>query len=239
MLDRVDVHCTWVSQAVLDLLPEEIPDVPGGEIIRTPGMGVFCDNAMDIVMSLWPRPTPAKKKEFVKSAMRELHKVGLVGMHDAGVFPRDVALYDEMSSSSREDEWTLRVYAMLECAERNTFCPEEDVVRRKGIEHPGGMFTVRSVKLFAGMSPLFSFSLYTGLLRLIYHNELTRLCKIKRRRLRIVGLSHDRPLHRQTLCLWFFTGKLLLSDLLDQILGSSRVPGKHPRHWGPSQPVRR
>ncbi|KAM7199371.1 Amidohydrolase family domain containing protein, partial [Naviculisporaceae sp. PSN 640] len=143
MLDRVDVHCTWVSQAVLDLLPDDIPDVPGGEIVRTPGMGVFCDNAMDIVMSLWPRPNAAKKKEFVKSAMRELHKGGLVGMHDAGVFPRDIALYNEMSQSS--EDWTLRVYAMLECAERNTFCPQD----AKKIEHPDGLFTVRSVKLFA------------------------------------------------------------------------------------------
>lgn len=150
MLDRVDVHCTWVSQAVLDLLPDEIPDVPGGEIIRTPGMGVFCDNAMDIVMGLWPRPTAAKKKEFIKSAMNELHKVGLVGMHDAGVFPRDVALYNEMSQTK---DWTLRVYAMLECAERNTFCPEDAANK---IEHPDGLFTVRSVKLFAGMFGLLS-----------------------------------------------------------------------------------
>lgn len=143
MLDRVDVHCTWVSQAVLDLLPDEIPDVPGGEIIRTPGMGVFCDNAMDIVMSLWPRPSPATKQEFIKSAMGELHKVGLVGMHDAGAFPRDIALFDEMS---RTDDWTLRVYSMLECAERNTFCPLDAVK----IEHPDGLLTVKSVKLFAG-----------------------------------------------------------------------------------------
>ncbi|KAM7198652.1 Amidohydrolase family domain containing protein [Rhypophila sp. PSN 637] len=142
MLDRVDVHCTWVSQAILDLLPDDIPDVPGGEIIRTPGMGVFCDNAMDIVTSLWPRPNTATKKEFVKSAIKELHKVGLVGMHDAGVFPGDIALYNEMSHT---EGWTLRVYAMLECAERNTYCPED----AKKIEHPHGMFTVRSVKLFA------------------------------------------------------------------------------------------
>lgn len=162
MLDRVDVHCTWVSQAVLDLLPQDIPDVPGGEIIRTPGMGVFCDNAMDIVMALWPRPNAAKKKEFVKSAMKELHKVGLVGMHDAGVFPRDIALYNEMSQTS--EDWTLRVYAMLECAERNTFCPED----AKKIEHPDGFFAVRSVKLFAGTQPPFLHPpFYTPLLALL------------------------------------------------------------------------
>ncbi|KAK3305350.1 amidohydrolase 3 [Chaetomium strumarium] len=143
MLDRVDVHCAWVSQAVLDLLPRDLPDeVPGGEIVRTPGMGVFCDNAMDLVTPLWPKPGVERKKTYIASAMKELHKVGLVGMHDAGVLPGDIAMYDQMS---RTDDWTLRVYAMVECPERNSFCPEEAAK----VEHPDGMLSVRSVKLFA------------------------------------------------------------------------------------------
>ncbi|KAK4126707.1 amidohydrolase 3 [Parathielavia appendiculata] len=143
MLDRVDVHCTWVSKAVLDLLPPDLPEeVPGGEIVRTPGMGVFCDNAMDLVTSLWPKPRKERKKTFVASAMRELHKVGLVGIHDAGVLPVDIAMYDEMS---RTEDWSLRVYAMVECSRRNTFCPDE----ASKLEHPEGMLSVRSVKLFA------------------------------------------------------------------------------------------
>lgn len=144
MLDRVDVHCTWVSQAVLDLLPRDLPDVPGGEIVRSPGMGVFCDNAMDVVVTRWPKPGRDRKRAFVKAAMRELNKVGIVGMHDAGVQPRDVALYEEASED--EKEWTVRVYAMIECEERNTFCPDEAVK----IAQASGMLSVRSVKLFAG-----------------------------------------------------------------------------------------
>ncbi|KAB5571877.1 amidohydrolase family-domain-containing protein [Coniochaeta sp. 2T2.1] len=144
MLDRVDVHCIWVSRAVLNLLPEDIPDVPGGEIVRHPGMGVFCDNAMDVVMTVWPRPGPEKKKEFVRSAMKDLHSVGLVGMHDAGVMPDDLKLYEEMASSD-EEGWSLRVYAMIECNERNSFCPD-DV---KKVELDNGMLSIRSVKLFA------------------------------------------------------------------------------------------
>lgn len=143
MLDRVDVHCVWVSQAVLDLLPRGLPDVPGGEIIRDPGMGVFCDNAMDVVMAIWPRPDAKKKQEAIRSAMKSLHAVGLVGMHDAGVIPEDLALYQEMSHST---DWTLRVYAMIECKERNTFCPDQ----APWIEEENGMLNVKSVKLFAG-----------------------------------------------------------------------------------------
>ncbi|KAK4195927.1 putative metal dependent amidohydrolase [Triangularia verruculosa] len=146
MLDRVDVHCTWVSQAVLNLLDlDSLPDeVPGGEIIRDPGMGVFCDNAMDYVTALWPKPTSTQKKKFVTSAMRELNKVGLVGMHDAGVLPTDIELYEEMVAEKKND-WTVRVNAMVECPERNAFCPE--VARKVDLE--GGWLRVMSVKLFA------------------------------------------------------------------------------------------
>ncbi|KAK0616259.1 amidohydrolase [Immersiella caudata] len=143
MLDRVDVHCTWVSQGILDLLPGEVEDVPGGEIVRQPGMGVFCDNAMDLVIRLWEKPGTERKKEFVRSAMRELNRVGIVGMHDAGVVPRDLRMFEEMAG---EDEgWKVRVYAMVECEERNTFCPG----KAPWVERRDGMLVVRSVKLFA------------------------------------------------------------------------------------------
>ncbi|KAK6866012.1 amidohydrolase [Apiospora arundinis] len=142
MLDRVDVHCIWVSQAVLDLLPESLPDVPGGEIVRDPGMGVFCDNAMDVVMDIWPKPDSKKKQKFVKSAMSKLNQFGLVGMHDAGVTPGNLKLFRDLAGT---DDWTVRVYAMIECDERNTFCSE--VVDK--FVHPDGLLSIRSVKLFA------------------------------------------------------------------------------------------
>ncbi|KAI1105320.1 amidohydrolase family-domain-containing protein [Jackrogersella minutella] len=142
MLDRVDVHCIWVSKAVLDLLPDSIPDIPGGEIVRDPGMGVFCDNAMDMVMAIWPKPDAKKKQQFVKSAMGKLNEVGLVGVHDAGVTPANLNLYKELA---RGDDWTVRVYAMVECDERNTFCPS--AVER--YSSPDGFLSIQSVKLFA------------------------------------------------------------------------------------------
>lgn len=143
MFDRVDVHCTWVSPAVLQLLPEEIQDVPGGEVIREPGMGVFCDNAMDMVTSLFPAPSREEKKAFVRTAMRSLNEVGLVGIHNAGQHPEEIDMSEEMAEG---EDWTVRVYSMVECPERNTFCP--DLARK--VNRPDGRFTVKSVKLFAG-----------------------------------------------------------------------------------------
>lgn len=82
MLDRVDVHCIWVSNKVLSLLPAKIGDIPGGEI---PAKGVFCDSAMDVVLKHYPKPNHARKTKFVKDAMLSLNELGIVGMHDAGV----------------------------------------------------------------------------------------------------------------------------------------------------------
>ncbi|EUC34137.1 hypothetical protein COCCADRAFT_4472 [Bipolaris zeicola 26-R-13] len=139
MLDRVDVHCIWVSEKVLGLLPLPLPDVPGGEI---PEKGVFCDNAMDIVLEHYPKPDAARKTKFIKAAMANLNQYGIVGMHDAGVVPRDLKLYEKLAN---DEDWTVRVNAMIECDTRNTFCPE--AVEK--ISMPNGKFQVKSVKLFA------------------------------------------------------------------------------------------
>jgi predicted amidohydrolase YtcJ len=140
MLDRVDVHCIWVSDKVLALLPFPLPDIPGGEIVAK---GVFCDNAMDIVLDHYPKPSRERKKTFVKDAMSELNKLGIVGMHDAGVIPSDLELYRELCSGKH---WNVRVNAMIECDVRNSFCP--DAVRK--VNTRDGKFHVRSVKLFGG-----------------------------------------------------------------------------------------
>ena len=149
MLDRIDVHCSWVSQPVLDLLPNLPEEVPGGEIVREPGMGVFCDNAMDLVAAIWPKPTPDIKARQVKSAMAALNEVGLVGMHDAGATPASLHLYGQLSTS---DDWTVRVHAMVECDKRNTFCPEAAAAvatQQDDSTVDAAKFAVRSVKLFA------------------------------------------------------------------------------------------
>ncbi|KAI1177166.1 amidohydrolase [Nemania sp. FL0916] len=142
MLDRVDVHCVWVSQAVLNLLPEDMPDVPGGEIVRNPGMGVFCDNAAVPVMALWPKPDNKKKAGFVKSAMKQLNQYGLVGMHDAGVSAVNLNLFKELAGG---EDWTVRVYAMAEYYDLDAVCPNPV---QQYVE-PNGFLSILSVKLFA------------------------------------------------------------------------------------------
>lgn len=146
MLDRNDGHCVWVSRPVLDMLPPDMPETPGGQIIREPGPGVFCDDAMDPVMQLWPKASDETRTRLVRDAMRDLNSVGLVGVHDASTLPADVALYNRLADG---EDWTVRVYAMLECDSRNSYCPG-DATR---IARSDSRFWLQSVKLFAGTSP--------------------------------------------------------------------------------------
>jgi predicted amidohydrolase YtcJ len=151
MLDRVDAHCVLTSQKVLDLLPDPLPEAPpGGVIVTDPGLGVFCDNAMDaIIYPLAPKPDVAQKSRWFHTAMAELNKVGIVGVGDAGMRPDDVSILEGMAE---RDELTIRIDVMLECAERNTYCPEE-IKGLKLLDSPEGMgadmLMLGGVKLFA------------------------------------------------------------------------------------------
>jgi predicted amidohydrolase YtcJ len=137
LLYRVDVHCLWVSAPILSLLHSSPVAPPGGTI---PSPGVFCDNAMDLVLALLPPATTAQKKHYITTAQKQLHTYGIVGLHDAGVLAEDRALYASMESRG---ELGLRINAMIECRVHNSFCSLEAT----RINTP--MLTVRSVKLFA------------------------------------------------------------------------------------------
>jgi predicted amidohydrolase YtcJ len=124
MLDRVDVHCVLTSQKVLDLLPTPLPEAPpGGVVVTDPGPGVFCDNAMDaIIHPLAPKPDVAQKARWFQTAMTELNKVGIIGVGNAGMRPEDVSILESMAENG---QLSIRINVMLECAERNTYCPDE------------------------------------------------------------------------------------------------------------------
>jgi len=102
---------------------------------------------MDITTAVWPKPSKDKKAKFLKSAMTSLNELGLVGMHDAGVTPDNLNLYRSLAGG---EDWTVRVYAMVECFKRNTFCADE--VERH--VRPDGRLSIQSVKLFGGKEPL-------------------------------------------------------------------------------------
>lgn len=62
---------------------------------------------MDLPLEKWPHPTRADKIELVKDAMKSLHSAGIVGVHDAGVLPEDVEMYDWYVTSALSIETLL------------------------------------------------------------------------------------------------------------------------------------
>jgi predicted amidohydrolase YtcJ len=83
--------------SVLNLLGDLPIDIPGGEIIRDPGLGVLCDTAATLVEEISPVKTEEERTTTLKLAMKELNSVGLVGVHEAGVYPENIELYQKFS----------------------------------------------------------------------------------------------------------------------------------------------
>ena len=153
MLDRVDVHCVWTSLKVLELLPNPLPEAPpGGVVVTDPGPGVFCDNAMDaLIFPIAPKPDDAQKVRWFKAAMSELNKLGITGVGDAGMRPADILI---LESIALKKELTLRINVMLECQERNTFCPSE--IWHLKLIQSGSRFGIADSTLMLGGVKLFA-----------------------------------------------------------------------------------
>ena len=105
---------------------------------------------MDIIIYPFaPKPDVAQKTRWFQTAMRELNKVGIVGVSDAGMRPDDVSVLESMAEKG---ELSIRISVMLECTERNTYCPEETrglklMTSKKGLG--ASTLMLGGVKLFA------------------------------------------------------------------------------------------
>lgn len=146
-LRRVDGHAVWVNRKALEIcgISRETPDPAGGRIIRdAEGLptGVLVDNAADLVRQQMPQPTLADRLSWAKAAMQECHRVGLVGIHDAGVDSATLTVYRELEKKA---ELTLRIYAMIEASDSALL---EEWMQRS--PDPGdGRLMIRAVKLYA------------------------------------------------------------------------------------------
>lgn len=144
-LTRVDGHAAWVNSAALRAagVTSKTPDPPGGRIIRDAHgnpAGVLIDRAMGLVRSKIPPPAYEQIKRQLELAAKECARLGLTGVHDAGVSREDLRAYRELIS---ENLFPLRVYAMIG---GDGALWREYLAR--GIE-TGDKLTVRSVKLYA------------------------------------------------------------------------------------------
>lgn len=114
-LTRVDGHAALVNAKALELaqVSAATPDPAGGRFIRDSAnnpTGVLVDNAQGVVGRVIPAASRAELQEQTLAAVTEANRWGLTGIHDAGVGPEGVAVYEELARAGR---YNLRNYVMV------------------------------------------------------------------------------------------------------------------------------
>jgi predicted amidohydrolase YtcJ len=149
LLERVDGHAAWVNACALAVagIVADTPDPPGGRILRGEGgrpTGVLVDAAQDLVLRRMPRPSVDELAGLISTGLRDLARVGLTAVHDAGCTSSVLRAYDRLADA---DELPLRVYAMIDGTEGEGAL-EAELARWSEVPTIGRL-DVRAVKLFA------------------------------------------------------------------------------------------
>lgn len=114
-LTRVDGHAALVNAAALSAagVTAATPDPAGGRIERTESgepSGVLIDAAMGLVRRAIPDASRAEQITAIEAAIAEANRWGLTGIHDAGVAPETLDLYEELA---RQGRYNIRNYVMI------------------------------------------------------------------------------------------------------------------------------
>jgi predicted amidohydrolase YtcJ len=144
-LRRVDGHAGWANRKALELagITKATQDPPGGQIIRDAAgnpTGVLIDRAMGLVTRKIPGLTDAAVKRRLKLAVDASAKLGLTGVHDAGIGIQERNAFRELQAAG---QLPVRVYAMI--GGTGELWQEY----QKKAPEIGPFLTVRSVKLYA------------------------------------------------------------------------------------------
>lgn len=146
-LRRVDGHAGWANSAALATVKRPLEgdwQPEGGRILRGGdgrATGVFIDTAMNLVDEAMPPPDRALRQRALDMAVAEAARLGLTGVHDAGVDLDTLALMRERADAGR---LPIRIYAMADGdgATLDWLC------ENGAYAHPGGRLQMRAVKLY-------------------------------------------------------------------------------------------
>lgn len=147
-LTRVDGHAALVNARALDLagVRGETQDPEGGRFLRDADgqpTGVLIDRAQGLVARVIPPASKNETREAVLAAIAEANRWGLTGIHDAGVEPDVIDVYEELARAGR---YRLRNYVMIRSDDRTL----ERYFQRgpqRGIH--GGWLWIRAIKISA------------------------------------------------------------------------------------------
>jgi predicted amidohydrolase YtcJ len=146
-LTRVDGHAAWANSEALRRagIGRDTEAPADGQILRDADgdpTGVFVDGAMGLVARVIPPPTDEQIARRILAAQDACLAVGLTGVHDAGVGPREAEAFRRLD---REGTLKLRVYGMATppAGGEVAFVSTPPIAAK-----PGRRFEMRAIKLF-------------------------------------------------------------------------------------------
>lgn len=142
-LRRVDGHAGLANARAMELagIAPQTPDPPGGEIMRNADgepTGLLIDNAMHLIEQRIPPEARGRPEDLILKAQELCLAAGLTGVHDAGVSPAEIELYQQLE---RDGRLKLRIYAMVSAPYAMRWFEEHGI-------YEGERLTVRAAKLY-------------------------------------------------------------------------------------------
>lgn len=125
LLQRIDGHAALVNSAALKQAGiDEATYVEGGLLEQRNGKltGILVDNAVDVYQQLFNDASEADKRTALLEAQKDLYRVGVTSVHDAGIDRGTIELIDRLN---KEGSLTMRIYAMLSDKDENLAWAEE------------------------------------------------------------------------------------------------------------------
>ncbi len=148
MLVRVDGHAALVNARAMAVagVDRRTRDPSGGRLLRDAAgkpTGLLVDDAMRLVSAKIPPPSRDELRARALAAIAEANRWGLTGIHDAGVGPDSIAIFEELAGEGRFD---LRNYVMISGTDStlDRFLPRGP---QSGLY--GGRLWIRAIKLSA------------------------------------------------------------------------------------------
>ncbi|HEY5800457.1 MAG TPA: amidohydrolase [Burkholderiaceae bacterium] len=147
-LSRVDGHAGWANTRALQLagITKDTKDPQGGRIERDANgnpTGVLVDAAMGLIDKVVPPASADESRQALDAALATMAKMGLTGVHDAGVSAGQDALYRSYADSGK---LTARIYGMVAGADG-----EFDKVSANGplASYGNDHYALQAVKLYS------------------------------------------------------------------------------------------
>ncbi|MCF7560415.1 amidohydrolase [Sabulilitoribacter multivorans] len=142
-LTRIDGHAIICNDAALRLGNVTVKSkIDGGEVVLKDGKptGVLIDNAENLVMDYWPKPSRDEKVKALLSAQKICFDLGLTTVDDAGLNQDAIEIIDSLHKTG---DLSMRVYAMVSASKKNL-----DYYLNKGVIKTDKL-NVRSFKFYA------------------------------------------------------------------------------------------